>query len=57
MKTISEQIKEVGDLLIDLADKLSHEDCEITSNELLENIAGRSISEESAGHIKDYLSK
>jgi len=56
MSDIADKIKKVGDSLIDLAESLSSDDCEITANELLENIAGRSISYEDATHIDRYLS-
>ena len=53
-----DSIKRIGDNLIDLAELLTDGDvdCIITADELLENITGRSISEEEAGDIKVYLS-
>lgn len=50
------EAKQVGEYLIDIAELLSDTECPITADELLENITGRSISEEDAGEIKEYLS-
>lgn len=50
-------VKQAGDKLIELAELLTDGDTHymITADELLENITGRSISEEQAGQIKVYL--
>jgi len=48
--------KEVGDILVQLAESLTVEECEITADELLENIEGRSLSVEETGSVREYLS-
>jgi len=48
--------KQIGDNLIELAELLSDDVCEVTADEILENIESRSICEEDAGEIKRYLS-
>ncbi|MEZ0150151.1 MAG: hypothetical protein AB9Q19_12675 [Candidatus Reddybacter sp.] len=51
------KLAHIADVLIDLAELLSTDDCEITAGEILENITGRSISKECAGDIRDRLYK
>ncbi len=50
------KVNEIGDTLMELAELVSEDDCEITADELLENITGRAITVEDAGGIAAYLS-
>lgn len=45
----------VGQMLIDLAEQLSDEVCEITADEILGRLEGRSISEEDAGKVFQWM--
>lgn len=47
--------KNIGDALINLADLLTNFDEEVTPDEILEDITGKSISEEDAGEVNQYL--
>ncbi|MDA3854230.1 MAG: hypothetical protein PF444_08325 [Bacteroidales bacterium] len=49
------RVREIGDLLLQLADILSTDVCEILAEELLENMEGRSISKVDAFDIRLYL--
>jgi len=49
------QAARAADLLNDLAELLSTNDCEITASELLENISGRTISDRDSEFIKESL--
>lgn len=53
---MDDNTKKIGDCLIELAELLTTDCCEITANELLENITCRSICEEKSHKIDRYLS-
>ena len=57
IKVDRDTIRIASILLIDLAECLSTEDCEITTDDLLENMSGRAISSEDAGSIMQWIAE
>ena len=49
-------IKQIGESLMTLAEHLTDIDCEITANEILDELSGRLICEEEASEVRTYLS-
>ena len=50
-------IEKAGFAVKHLAESLSTSDCEISTDEILENIEGRAISMEDAGNIREYITR
>ena len=50
------EIENTGEAMMRLAEYLSDEHCEITADEILDELTGRLICEEDAGEVRVYLS-